>query len=415
MIDLVCEKSGVFFDEWNTLLVQLGHWDYIFSETSYNMPSCQHEWVRIASACTIGLATDYFRRVLGPCRSSPMIIAWLAHRPAASPCENRKAAACDMLRESQEPDADPTIRKFCITFHRELMAASESGMVPAYVFDMVRDLDCMWICHTQDIEGANNQVKTIGTISPAIKWELLSSRMTVKRMLGPPCSVSVEERRAVCDRVIDACVGMHKETLDMARVGKGRWEAVDVAASPDLYPPPPPAESGVGRHIANVRRTRHDLCAARMLAKLKSVLGPDTKVHNLVNNVAFNLAFAECSGDTGRSRSYIPSLSHRSVLWCVEASDIQSDIQSCDAADSHPNLGFVEAILPLRPRPLLYVLADAHHEAVQLGPDGDFHLRMLRLVWARGNLTSAYVTDADHLFCMTEAGDSIPFPQCCIA
>eukprot|EP00969_Alexandrium_andersonii_P002956 127458-Alexandrium_andersonii.AAC.1 len=62
----------------------------------------------------------------------------------------------------------------------------------------------------------------------------------------------------------------------MARAGKGKWEAVDVAASPDLYPPPP-AESWVGRPIANVRRTRHDLCAARMLAKLKSVLGPDTK------------------------------------------------------------------------------------------------------------------------------------------
>jgi hypothetical protein len=49
---------------------------------------------------------------------------------------------------------------------------------------LVYDIVSAWALHTQEIEGVNNILKYAATLSPNITFKLLSSRITVKKLIN---------------------------------------------------------------------------------------------------------------------------------------------------------------------------------------------------------------------------------------
>ncbi len=55
------------------------------------------------------------------------------------------------------------------------------GKCPQQLYDAMLDVATMWCPDTQEIEGTNNIVKSVGKASPNISWELMSARVMAKK------------------------------------------------------------------------------------------------------------------------------------------------------------------------------------------------------------------------------------------
>ena len=188
------------------------------------------------------LACNYANRVLRVTRSFPALLLWLAYSPANQPCEFRRSCASDCLdfHRGTGPATEEcdTTKKFCSVFTQELTVASSTGCIAQYVYDFIKCLGENWLPDTQIIQGANNTIKGITTSAPAIHWELMSSRVTVKH--NGKCG-SIGQGRSTRDdreRLVQRCVDNHaellKSELSSAAGVQKRFETV----SRDSYPLP---------------------------------------------------------------------------------------------------------------------------------------------------------------------------------
>ena len=76
-------------------------------------------------------------------------------------------------------------------------------MIPK-VYEFFLDLAWRWLVDQREIEGINSQVKRMSRLAPGMSWELLASRLIIKRTTG---GMSQEYR----DAVLDACVNVYAE------------------------------------------------------------------------------------------------------------------------------------------------------------------------------------------------------------
>ena len=74
--------------------------------------------------------------------------------------------------------------KFRYIFRYEFQGIVQmDGKCPENLFKAMTDVADMWCTNTQEIEGANNIVKSVGKVAPNISWELMSSRVVSKKVV----------------------------------------------------------------------------------------------------------------------------------------------------------------------------------------------------------------------------------------
>jgi hypothetical protein len=72
--------------------------------------------------------------------------------------------------------------KFLAIFYDEFATiVSSGGRCPLNLFNAMSDIASQMSSNTQAIEGANNIVKSVGRVAPHISWDLMASRVTVKK------------------------------------------------------------------------------------------------------------------------------------------------------------------------------------------------------------------------------------------
>ena len=77
-----------------------------------------------------------------------------------------------------EPRSDVKLRRL---FARELTVAAELGTLDPTLFTLLMDVSLVWPLDTQELEGCNSVIKYVVELSPNISWQLLSSRITLKK------------------------------------------------------------------------------------------------------------------------------------------------------------------------------------------------------------------------------------------
>ena len=97
------------------------------------------------------------------------------------------ADVCGLLCEKMR-SAPGTVDSFTFKvwtwFHAELQHCAETGVVPYNLHAIMADVNDAWVVDSQYVEGCNGVLKKIVTHAPSINLALISTRTTVKRMLG---------------------------------------------------------------------------------------------------------------------------------------------------------------------------------------------------------------------------------------
>ena len=237
MLELVCDKVEEIRKEFEELLdSDHPRWKFLWEEESYSRIGLerQPEFVAVAVTCILEGYSDFFNRILGPCRCFPRLTLWLAHRPASTSCENRMKCAED-LRTAPPDQLDQFCLKFRILFKRELEWAARTGCLSEALWAFMRETAELWLPDMQEVEGCNSQIKTIAKFAPYIKWALLSSRVTIKKRM--------ESTRSAAERedLISMCVAFHKEAVAMLGddrdAGNARWDHAKVGDDPSDWGP----------------------------------------------------------------------------------------------------------------------------------------------------------------------------------
>ena len=200
-----CPVATSIYNEWTDMCCEsaLGMWHVIFDDLSYGEIGTQrqHEWVAVGVACILEMACDFFNRVVAPSRVFPRLLMWLVWKPHGVPCNERQSCVADLLG-ADEKELDNASLKLRMIFALELQHAAATGLLPEMLWRCISDVSTHWIPHTQDIEGANSTIKAMVTIAPNIKWPLLSSRSTLRKMRSHDSSVR--------ELIVEECVRYHK-------------------------------------------------------------------------------------------------------------------------------------------------------------------------------------------------------------
>ncbi len=85
-----------------------------------------------------------------------------------------------------------------------------TGVCDAALWRFVWDLSKLWRLDTQDIEGMNNMLKHICKIAPHIAWELLASRLVIRKSIG---NIGQVEQEAL----VAECLSHHEASLQVLR------------------------------------------------------------------------------------------------------------------------------------------------------------------------------------------------------
>ena len=373
MLELVCERADQIDAEFQDLIDEDSRWDFLWDNDSYCRVGMgrQPEFVAVAVSCILECYSDFFNRILGPCRIFPRLILWLVHRPASESCENRRECAKDLL-SSPAGQLDTTCVKLRILFKHELGCAAETGRLSRSLWTCITDVAGLWLVDAQDVEGCNNQIKTITKLAPHIKWPLLSSRITAKQR--------VEQARNVADRedLISTCVSFHQEALDMSKTEGDRWGYASIRDDDPETPPRSHTKSP----------SEDDLCAAKMLVAINRRLAEvDTSF------VASGVELALGVSQTDSLDFWIPSLHFRNVQWFAQAHGGNAGVDE------------LESVLLQRPyvvRPALRVLSEYHAVAVARGPAGDLSCCAASMEWSCGTIERAHIVDIIDLVTMHE-------------
>ena len=378
IVTLVCEKAHHIFCEFEDLLWNEGRWHQLFNPGCYNdVATEQPQFVELAVACTLELQSDYFLRVLLPCRTFPRLLMWLIYKQPNVPCEERQTCASELLKG--RVNGDRTTEKCVAIFARELEHAAKTGLCDEAMWQQLADVADLWIGHTQDIEGINNTIKTVTRIASNIKWPLMSARITSKQWMTGLQTTQDQ------DNFINRCVELHTAATNMfnsAQEQRDRWAEVHLARE----------ELQQKEKRKASKPTQDEKCGARMILRLKKMLADQNM--SLRPGASLGLLLEINDGTRAlESIVWIPSLTHRRALWAAPGRLGPGN------SESTPN-GVVILERPARPRLLLVAMGDAHARAVQLGREADVAILVLGLRWDHGKLCSASVSATSLLMTM---------------
>eukprot|EP00959_Pyramimonas_sp_CCMP1952_P155423 3251874-Pyramimonas_sp.AAC.1 len=185
---LVCSKAGEIMGAWDTLLHDGSRQWWFVDEVE---DDGDREWYRaraVQQCCS--MACDFHRRVASPVGQYPLRLMWLVAAPHDAKSPQRQTVAGELLHPDRHNVTDPATLTLAALFRRELGAAEAIGTLDYAVWTLLHDVAEAWHLDTQEIEGSNNLVKLMSRLSPYISWELMSSRVTTKKIIA---SLSAEK------------------------------------------------------------------------------------------------------------------------------------------------------------------------------------------------------------------------------
>ena len=220
-----------------------------------------------AVAHTLGMAVDFFRRVVLPVRRYPHILAWLVWSDADHRCNERSSFARDFLGAPDDHIADTTSLKFRVLFRRQLETARDEGTFDRTVWGILRRAFAAWTLDTQEIEGTNNSIRNAIRLAPNISWDLLSARVTASKWSTQVRSGTAQDRRAAERSFLQVCVENHKHTLDFmgSELGRQRFDMVDIACAEPALSAHDPSEWKLP--MCDMK------CATKFIVAIRSALG----------------------------------------------------------------------------------------------------------------------------------------------
>lgn len=183
------------------------------------------DWVEEGVAQTLEVATNFYQRFTVPVQDFPRRLAWLIVRPPGIPCLHRQRIAGQLVSFGRQ-HPDHMTSNLCDVFAHELGAASASGCICPHLHEFVNQIFLMWMCDTQEIEGANNIIKYIYKLSPKIAWPLLASRLLAKKTLANYPGASD------LDFFIDACRDNHEAAVTYNELHPQRFADSGLATYP---------------------------------------------------------------------------------------------------------------------------------------------------------------------------------------
>eukprot|EP00969_Alexandrium_andersonii_P249511 11027070-Alexandrium_andersonii.AAC.1 len=143
---MVCSRATAFILEWASLLDD-SHanwrptWDALLQLPSQDIRTV---WFGRAVQLCLGLAADYYHRLLLPCRTFPLLLFWIVWSRPDAECSERARFATDFMSMSEDSIADDMSRKFRCLFREPLGEAAVSGKVPSELWNLLNKLGQMW-------------------------------------------------------------------------------------------------------------------------------------------------------------------------------------------------------------------------------------------------------------------------------
>ena len=158
--ELVCGRADEFDCEWVWTLEAsdagvVNHvWQPLFDTLIEQDEATVSKWVGFGVLLVLEHATDYFMRVLLPCRPCPRLLLWLIHKPGNIKCTNRMNCAKDLISLAPEDIGGVTTLKLIVIFRSELVEAAQTGLLLCSVlYELIVDIAELWGPDTQYLDG----------------------------------------------------------------------------------------------------------------------------------------------------------------------------------------------------------------------------------------------------------------------
>jgi hypothetical protein len=156
------------------------------------------------------------------------------------------------------------------------------------------------------VEGVNNILKYAAHLSPNLSFKLLSSRITIKKLILGTCQ-NISDRAAF----MDDCVFFHKAGQELLKSAAVRFAEPSRAD----YPPVLPVLDELLPIV-----TQHDKCVAKQIAWLKRKLGQHTIPYGASSRWAIQIKIEGQDPTT-----WLQTLVVRSTVWMAEAKVTDGD------------------------------------------------------------------------------------------
>ena len=253
MVQFICAKSTQFYDAFATLLDERSDliWDKLIEIVGGRDKPF---WFAQVVLLALEISADYKRRVIMKVQTFPLLLVWLVWSRPLKDCGCRRSCAADLLSPGlSEFCRDDTTHKIIFLFKKELEEARDHGTLDVDLHELLMDLCWLWKLDTQAIEGVNGILKHNTSICPYVAWQLMSSRITNRKVLT---SEGISNPDAVRE-LASECVFFYKDAQQVDK-DETRFDAVDATS----YLPAP--ESASHRDTTHTKKT----CIAAVLRRL---------------------------------------------------------------------------------------------------------------------------------------------------
>ena len=175
------------------------HLHLFFLIVEQAMDAC---WLGTAVHDCIEMYTDFHMRFNVPLGRFPYSLVWFIASDPALACPNRRHMATDLLSMSSPEIGDETSEKIQFEFEAAVKEAADHGAMSNLDFyDLLGDIFAMWKADNQEIEGVASIIKRIMDICPHITWQLLSSRVVIRKFLADvKTKMDRDEFISMCER-----------------------------------------------------------------------------------------------------------------------------------------------------------------------------------------------------------------------
>ena len=110
-----------------------------------------------------------------------MLLSWFIFSPPNRPCINRQQCAQALL--AAEGITDVSCLKLGRLFRRDMLDVIQTGTIDEALYKLFLGILENWGLDNQEVEGVNSVLKYASGLSPNISFKLLSSRITIKKLL----------------------------------------------------------------------------------------------------------------------------------------------------------------------------------------------------------------------------------------
>ena len=185
LAQLITGKIDQFVDEFDKLLKDHSIWDPLFDKC----PVVHQDWFPdLCYQITLNNFCSFFRRIVSKTTSFPLKLVCLAHNLAGTVCEQRRSVAQNLL-DTPNSELDITSRKVKLGYLDVLEDIVKNGIMTATplakkLWVRWRLIRAMMRGETVEIEGVMNLISSIVKRAPAIRLELLSSRVGLRKQIG---------------------------------------------------------------------------------------------------------------------------------------------------------------------------------------------------------------------------------------